>query len=129
MKKYILFYFYISVEIIEIPHITERPPSCTPSPCGPNSKCQLIGGQPACSCLPDHVGSPPNCKPECSLSSECPSELACINQKCKDPCPGSCGAEARCHVLNHVAVCTCNDGYLGDPFIQCSPIPQSQYTF
>lgn len=24
-----------------------------------------------------------------------------------------------CHVLNHVPICTCNDGFEGDPFIEC----------
>lgn len=65
-----------------------------PSPCGPNSKCQMISGNPACSCLENFIGAPPNCRPECVLNSECPSQQACIQQKCKDPCPGSCGFEA-----------------------------------
>lgn len=105
----------------------ERSASCVPSPCGPNSKCQIIAGNPACSCLPNYIGSPPNCKPECTLSSQCPSQLACINQKCLDPCPGSCGVEANCNVLNHVAICTCNEGFMGDPFAQCTRIPISEY--
>lgn len=100
---------------------TERPPSCVPSPCGPNSKCQLIGGFPACSCLQGFIDIPPNCRPECVLNSECSSQEACIQQKCKDPCPGSCGFDAGCHVLNHVPICTCNENFTGDPFVQCQP--------
>lgn len=103
--------------------MTVRPPSCTPSPCGPNAKCQMIGGSPACSCLENFIGIPPNCRPECVLNEECSSHEACINQKCKDPCPGSCGFEAKCHVLNHVPICTCNDGYTGDPFVRCNLLP------
>ncbi|XP_029680457.1 neurogenic locus notch homolog protein 3-like, partial [Formica exsecta] len=103
--------------------ITERPPSCTPSPCGPNSLCQIISGNPACSCLPNYIGVPPQCRPECILSSECKSHLACVNQRCSDPCPGSCGINAQCHVLNHLPVCTCMEGFTGDPFTQCSIIP------
>lgn len=102
-------------------------PSCIPSPCGPNSQCQISGGIPACSCLPDYIGSPPTCRPECVLSAECPSQLACIKQKCRDPCPGSCGANANCRVVNHVPICSCNDGFTGDPFTQCSPVPLSKY--
>ncbi|EZA46539.1 hypothetical protein X777_00055, partial [Ooceraea biroi] len=102
---------------------TERPPSCTPSPCGPNSLCQIISGNPACSCLPNYIGVPPQCRPECILSSECKSLLACVNQRCTDPCPGSCGVNAQCHVLNHLPVCTCMEGFTGDPFTQCSIIP------
>ena len=104
------------------PEITEAP-SCTPSPCGPNSKCQIVGSNPACSCLPHYIGAPPNCRPECVLNSECPSQEACINQKCKDPCPGSCGIDAECRVQNHVPTCTCVFGYEGDPFAACRPIP------
>lgn len=103
--------------------ITERPPSCTPSPCGPNSQCQIVAGTPACSCIPDYIGSPPNCRPECVLSSDCPSQLACIQQRCRDPCPGSCGHGAECRVLNHVPVCTCATGLTGDPFFRCDPLP------
>lgn len=98
-------------------------PTCTPSPCGPNAKCQLIGGNPACSCLVNYVGAPPNCRPECVLNSECPSQQACINQRCQDPCPGSCGFDAECRVQNHVPVCNCIVGYEGDPFVGCRPIP------
>lgn len=85
--------------------------------------CQIISGNPACSCLPNYIGVPPQCRPECILSSECKSLLACVNQKCADPCPGSCGINAQCHVLNHLPVCTCMEGFTGDPFTQCSIIP------
>ena len=108
-----------------VPAPTPSPPSCFPSPCGPNSQCQIMAGNPACSCLPDYIGAPPSCRPECVLSAECLSQLACINQKCQDPCPGSCGYNANCHVLNHIPVCLCNEGHTGDPFTQCSPIPPS----
>jgi len=83
----------------------------------------MISGSPACSCLQNYIGTPPDCRPECVLNSECASQEACINQKCKDPCPGSCGFDANCHVLNHVPICTCNDGYTGDPFVRCNIVP------
>lgn len=92
---------------------------CLPSPCGPNSECRDIGGGPSCSCLPNYIGSPPNCRPECTISSECPSNLACIREKCLDPCPGSCGIAAQCNVFNHIPICTCLEGYTGDPFTSC----------
>jgi len=121
----VLITYNLILAISHDPEPTERPPSCYPSPCGPNSQCQIIAGQPACSCLTNFQGSPPNCRPECTISAECPSQLACVNQRCQDPCPGSCGLNARCHVLNHVPVCSCQDGYSGDPFTQCSPIPMA----
>lgn len=76
--------------------------------------------------MPDFIGSPPSCRPECVISSECPSQLACINQHCRDPCPGSCGINAICHVLNHVPVCTCHEGHTGDPFSLCSPVQMGE---
>lgn len=87
----------------------------------------MISGNPACSCLPDYIGAPPSCRPECVLSAECQSHMACISQRCRDPCPGSCGTNAGCHVVNHLPICTCNVGHTGDPFTQCSPVPASMY--
>jgi hypothetical protein len=99
---------------------------CVPSPCGPNSLCQATGEVPSCSCLVGYVGSPPNCRPECVISSECASNLACLREKCRDPCPGSCGAGAQCNVINHTPVCTCPAGFTGDPFTNCFPTPQAR---
>lgn len=104
----------------------QQPPSgnpCVPSPCGPNSQCRVVGGTPACSCLPNYVGRAPNCRPECTINAECPSNLACLNEKCSNPCPGSCGAQASCMVVKHSPVCSCNPGYTGDPFLGCIILP------
>lgn len=102
---------------------------CQPNPCGPNALCKPIGDSPSCSCLPEFVGQPPNCRPECVSNPECPSHLACINQKCKDPCPGTCGLNADCRVVSHTPNCVCLSGYKGNPFVQCiqrieEPIPE-----
>lgn len=96
---------------------------CVPSPCGPFSQCRDIGGTPSCSCLPNYQGNPPNCRPECVINPECPSNLACIREKCSDPCVGSCGANALCSVINHIPICTCPDDLTGDPFSNCFPKP------
>lgn len=96
---------------------------CVPSPCGQYAICRMTNEQPTCSCLPSYTGSPPNCRPECVINSDCASNRACINEKCRDPCPGSCGVYAVCNVLNHTPVCTCPVGYTGDPFINCHPQP------
>lgn len=96
---------------------------CEPSPCGPNSQCRDNGGSPSCSCLNNFIGIPPNCRPECSINAECPSNLACINQKCKDPCPGSCGSNAICNVFSHTPMCSCPQGFTGDPFKYCQTKP------
>lgn len=96
---------------------------CVPSPCGSYAQCRLQGDSPSCSCLPGYRGAPPNCRPECRINSDCPSSQACINEKCRDPCPGSCGFGAICNVLNHTPSCTCPAGYTGDPFSHCQPEP------
>lgn len=95
---------------------------CTPSPCGPYSVCKVIGESPSCICQSNYVGTAPNCRPECVSNSECPSNLACVNQKCKDPCPGSCGYNADCKIISHALVCSCPFGQTGDPLISCNPI-------
>lgn len=93
---------------------------CIPSPCGPNSQCRVVGNTPACSCLQNYIGRAPNCRPECTINTECPSNRACQNERCVDPCPGSCGFAAECVVVTHRPVCSCISGYTGDPFAGCS---------
>lgn len=99
---------------------------CVPSPCGANAECRDIGGSPSCSCLANYIGSPPNCRPECVINPECASSKACIREKCIDPCPGSCGTNAQCSVINHTPICTCFEGYSGDPFTSCQLKPPSK---
>jgi hypothetical protein len=101
---------------------------CIPSPCGPNSQCRVIGDVPACSCLPNYTGRSPNCRPECMINAECPANLACINEKCKDPCVGSCGVNSLCTVIKHNPVCQCQIGFTGDPFTRCVEIQQSMFS-
>lgn len=96
---------------------------CIPSPCGPFSQCHEYGDTYTCSCLNNYYGSPPNCRPECTINSDCPSNKACMNQRCNDPCPGACGLYADCNVVNHTPVCHCQQNYIGDPFTQCHPPP------
>lgn len=93
---------------------------CDPSPCGPYSRCLVSPqGFAVCSCLPNYQGAPPLCKPECIVSSDCQQTQACLNQKCVDPCPGTCGLGARCVVISHNPICSCPPGQDGDPFTKC----------
>lgn len=85
-----------------------------------------MNDQAVCSCMPNYINSPPNCRPECVLNSECDSMKACVNQKCIDPCPGTCGLSAKCTVINHSPICSCPSGYTGDPFTRCNTIPRKQ---
>lgn len=75
-----------------------------------------------CSCVPGYIGSPPTCRPECVVSSECALNEACVNQKCINPCPGTCGVGAKCQVVNHNPICSCSPRFTGDPFIRCYAI-------
>ena len=69
---------------------------CIPSPCGPNAESRVVGDRCECSCFPEFLGSPPNCRRECTDNSDCSRALACIRYKCQDPCPGSCAPSAMC---------------------------------
>jgi hypothetical protein len=103
--------------ILDLPTPDINP--CIPSPCGPNSLCQVTNKVPICSCIDTYIGSPPNCRPECTINSDCASDKACINKKCRDPCLGACGLQTECHVYQHAAVCNCREGFTGNPFQSC----------
>lgn len=96
---------------------------CGSSQCGPNSQCRVINQVVVCSCMPNYIGTPPACRPECVTSSECTIDKACVNQKCVNPCPTSCGKNSDCRVINHAPLCNCMRGYTGDPFSICFPVP------
>lgn len=98
---------------------------CVPYPCGSNTKC--LDGK--CSCLPEYQGDPYiGCRPECVMNNDCPTQLACIRNKCKDPCPGTCGENAICNVYNHIPICSCPAGMSGNAFIQCRPFESKLLT-
>lgn len=93
---------------------------CEGNACGPYSQCRVINGQSTCACLPEYIGVPPNCRPECILNADCDPSKACSNNRCIDPCqPGTCAITARCQVINHSAICSCPPSYTGDPLIRC----------
>lgn len=92
---------------------------CKPS-CGPNAQCNDNG---VCTCMPNYFGDPYSfCKPECTMNSDCSQTRACINQRCTDPCQGTCASGASCEVTNHIPVCSCPSGTTGDAFTQCRPV-------
>lgn len=130
-QNYIYIYFFRNLQILFL-RISGQPPvptnPCQPSPCGPNAECQVRGDSSACSCIENYIGVPPNCRPQCTINPECPPHLACMQQKCRDPCVGLCGLNAQCTVVNHHAVCACVDGYSGNPFSVCEAIPEGEST-
>lgn len=112
------FYFHFTIHFFSL--VSEAPKNpCEPSPCGPYSICRMLNEHAICSCQRGYIGSPPSCRPECIVSADCPQDKACTNQRCIDPCPGTCGINARCQVVNHNPICSCTAGLTGDPFIRC----------
>lgn len=101
------------------PHRDEPVNPCIPDPCGRYSKCNSANDSPSCACLPGYQGIPPYCRPQCETNSDCGNNLACMNEKCQDPCINACGQNAKCSVSLHVARCSCVDGLVGDPFVSC----------
>lgn len=79
-------------EVEQDPSQPQNP--CYPSPCGNFAECRPIGDRPTCSCLPNYIGSAPNCRPECVVNSDCPSDKSCIAERCRNPCDGSCGVNS-----------------------------------
>ena len=122
-------YIYFTFTAPSIPVSLTISDPCLPSPCGPYSQCRRIGETPSCTCIINYTGVPPNCRPECIINSDCSSNLACIREKCIDPCLGSCGINTKCSVFNHIPICMCIEGYIGDPFNSCRLQPSISRSF
>lgn len=114
----------IAIEHEEVPY-----EPCLPSPCGPNSKCENYNGYAKCSCNENYSGRAPNCRPECIMNSECSFNTACINNKCSNPCHGTCGLDADCSVVNHYPICSCPPPLRGDPLLRCDATPDRKTCF
>lgn len=123
-------YCPLLLPFILVPPPTERPSDpCNPSPCGPNAICKERNGAGSCTCLKEYFGDPyVGCRPECVTNSDCDRSRACTNNKCVDPCPGTCGINAECVVVNHAPSCSCIPGYTGEPTVQCLVLEPSKQT-
>ena len=103
---------------------------CNPSPCGSNAVCKQHQGAVSCVCQQGYIGDPYlSCQPECILNSDCPHDKACVNNKCRDLCRGTCGISAECQVMNHSPSCSCLPGYAGNPFVSCQVVQPSKLFF
>lgn len=99
-----------------------EPPSdpCNPIPCGTNAICMERNGAGSCTCITGYHGDPYiGCRPECMRNNDCPHDKACLGMKCRNPCPGSCGLNAECEVINHIPQCFCPPEYTGNPVQLC----------
>lgn len=120
-----IFQYFIVAPPADVPN-----DPCNPSPCGANAICKERNNAGSCSCIPEYTGDPyTGCRPECVLNSECPRDRACINNKCRDPCPGMCGAYAECRIINHSPSCACLPGYTGNPLSACQIFPVASKIF
>lgn len=96
---------------------------CNPSPCGINAVCRERNNAGSCSCVTGYTGDPySECRPECVNNNECSKQKACVNNKCRDPCPGICGSNTECQVVNHTPYCSCLPGFTGNPSVACNRI-------
>lgn len=96
---------------------------CKSSPCGSNAICRERNGAGSCVCVDDFYGDPyVGCRPECVMNTDCDRHQSCFNNKCVDPCSGTCGQNTECKVANHVPSCYCLPGYTGNSLHACVPV-------
>ena len=57
----------------------------------------------------------------CTYNDDCPDHAACRNSACINPCAAEnpCAPSAICTVVKHKPLCSCPDGYIGTPEIDC----------
>lgn len=83
--------------------------------CGIGADCYAIDHRPICECPAGLSGDPQNSciLVGCRSDSDCPSERACVNDKCVDPCAnnGPCSSGEECEVRYHKAQCLCAPGF------------------
>lgn len=94
--------------------------ACHPSPCGQNTRCEVINGTPTCSCIKGYFGNPiSGCRHECESDHDCGGQEYCKDFKCRQTCD-QCGIGANCiRTSNHRAVCECPKNYFGSPYTEC----------
>lgn len=97
---------------------------CRPNPCGSNAICNKRNGAGSCICMQNYYGDPYiGCRPECIQNSDCPTDKACLNTKCVNPCIAACDRNAECRVINHSPFCSCLPGYTGNAQNGCHRTP------
>jgi len=115
--------------VLQVSAMGSHSDACFPTPCGPNTDCQVNGnGVAICRCKPGFFPKPDTitgCGPQCTGDSECSGNTVCSGGKCINPCDGACGIDALCEVRIGRAICRCPSGTTGDPFTRCTRTAQS----
>ena len=74
-------------------------------------------------CFSFLVGLPtePTLDVGCESNEDCSDYTACENRQCINPCAirDHCDSSAICKAVRHEPICTCPDGYIGNPKTSC----------
>lgn len=104
--------------------------------CAPDQQCRVLDTLPLrtimCQCPPDTVVDQigrcaviVSTNPQCKSDNDCNTEEKCINGNCMEACRfDRCGVNALCKSFSHQAICTCAEGYTGNPHYECTNIPR-----
>jgi hypothetical protein len=103
-------------------------PCTTLEPCQLPARCEVVPSPVRtmiCICPEGYISSGSGtCKPVikegCISDSDCSADKSCINSICRDPC--NCGPHSVCRIKDHKPVCSCEQGYEGNPEIECIKI-------
>lgn len=108
-------------------------PCLVNDPCGVNAECYVYQRRAECRCLSGFRGDPFTvCHViGCRSNNDCPSDKQCTNSQCVNPClyDNPCSPRAECVPQNHVAVCRCAPGLIGNPYVDCKREPQPECTY
>lgn len=103
-------------------------PCLVNDPCGINAECYVQSNTAMCRCKSGYRGNAyERCRViGCLTNNDCPSDKMCQNEQCVNPCiyHNTCSPRAECRAQNHLAVCRCPAGFLGNPYVDCRPEPQ-----
>lgn len=107
-------------------------PCIVHDPCGENAECYVNSNRAECRCRSGYRGNPwDRCNiVGCRSNSDCPTDKTCENTQCVNPCvyDNHCASRAECKPQNHMAVCKCQPGLIGNPYIDCKAEPQPECT-